>query len=51
MKAYLRIDHIDKSFTRGASTTEVLKDVSLGINVGEFVTIIGHSGCGKSSRG
>jgi nitrate/nitrite transport system ATP-binding protein len=49
MKAYLRIDHIDKSFTRGVSTTEVLKDVSLGVNLGEFVSIIGHSGCGKST--
>jgi len=46
---YLKIDHVDKSFRRGAATTEVLKDVSLVIDKGEFVSIIGHSGCGKST--
>jgi nitrate/nitrite transport system ATP-binding protein len=49
MKAYLKIDHVDKSFTRGTSITEVLKDVSLAVDHGEFVSIIGHSGCGKST--
>ena len=46
---YLKIDHVDKSFNRGSATTEVLKDVTLGIEKGEFVSIIGHSGCGKST--
>src|SRR5246500_5441263 len=46
---YLKIDHVDKSFTRGSATTEVLKDVTLGIERGEYVSIIGHSGCGKST--
>ena len=46
---YLKLDHIDKSFTRGTAVTEVLKDVTLGIEKGEFVSIIGHSGCGKST--
>ena len=49
MTAYLKLDHIDKTFTRGAATTEVLKDVCLDIERGEFVSIIGHSGCGKST--
>ena len=49
MKAYLKLDHIDKSFTRGGMITNVLKDISLVIDKGEFVSIIGHSGCGKST--
>src|ERR671914_181900 len=49
MPAYLKLDHIDKTFTRGNATTEVLKDISLTIAKGEYVSIIGHSGCGKST--
>jgi nitrate/nitrite transport system ATP-binding protein len=49
MKAYLKVDHVDKSFARGTSTTSVLKDVSLAVATGEYVSIIGHSGCGKST--
>ena len=48
-RAFLKIDHVDKSFTRGAATTEVLRDISLVIAKGEYVSIIGHSGCGKST--
>ena len=47
--AFLKIDHVDKSFSRGAGTSEVLRDVSLTIDQGEYVSIIGHSGCGKST--
>jgi nitrate/nitrite transport system ATP-binding protein len=49
MTAYLKIDHVDKSFMRGSTETEVLKDVTLGIEKGEYVSIIGHSGCGKTT--
>src|SRR6186713_3679628 len=49
MQAYLKLDHIDKTFTRGNATTEVLKDINLTIEKGEYVSIIGHSGCGKST--
>src|SRR5437870_4744327 len=49
MTAYLKIDHVDKSFHRGARESQVLKDITLGIERGEFVSIIGHSGCGKST--
>lgn len=48
-RAFLKVDGISKTFTRGAATTEVLRDVSLGIEKGEYVSIIGHSGCGKST--
>src|ERR1700753_3256834 len=49
MQAYLKLDHVDKSFSRGSATTEVLKDIHLTIDRGEYVSIIGHSGCGKST--
>ena len=49
MTAYLELDHIDKSFTRRLTVTEVLTNIRLAIDKGEFVSIIGHSGCGKST--
>ncbi len=49
MSAYLKLDHVDKTFRRGSTETNVLKDINLVINKGEFVSIIGHSGCGKST--
>jgi nitrate/nitrite transport system ATP-binding protein len=49
MTAYLKLDHVDKTFSRGAAVTEVLTDITLGIEKGEYVSIIGHSGCGKST--
>ncbi|PZO03886.1 MAG: nitrate ABC transporter ATP-binding protein [Hyphomicrobiales bacterium] len=47
--SYLKIDHVDKTFQRGATSTNVLKDISLDIVKGEYVSVIGHSGCGKST--
>ena len=47
--AYLQFDHIGKTFSRGAASTEVLRDVNMTIAQGEYVSIIGHSGCGKST--
>ena len=47
--AYLTIDRVAISFERGGATTDVLRDVSLGIEKGEYVSVIGHSGCGKST--
>src|ERR1700694_3525467 len=49
MASYLKLDTIDKTFRRGSAETEVLKDVTLVVEKGQFVTIIGHSGCGKTT--
>jgi nitrate/nitrite transport system ATP-binding protein len=49
MTAYLKLDHIGKSFVRGSLQSEVLSDVSLRVDKSEFVSIIGHSGCGKTT--
>ena len=48
-KAFLSIEHVGVTFTRGASSSEVLRDINLQVDEGEFVSIIGHSGCGKST--
>jgi nitrate/nitrite transport system ATP-binding protein len=49
MTHYLQVDHVDKTFTRGSSTTQVLTDITLTVEQGDYVSIIGHSGCGKST--
>jgi nitrate/nitrite transport system ATP-binding protein len=46
---YLKLDHISKTFARGSRATTVLVDTTLAIQKGEFVSIIGHSGCGKTT--
>ena len=46
---YLKLDHITKTFARGSQKTSVLADVTLAVDKGEFVSIIGHSGCGKTT--
>ena len=49
MKPYLKLDHISKTFTRGSLETDVLSDIDLAIDKGKFVSVIGHSGCGKTT--
>jgi nitrate/nitrite transport system ATP-binding protein len=49
MTAYLKLDHISKTFRRGSVENEVLRDINLTIDKGEIVSMIGHSGCGKST--
>jgi nitrate/nitrite transport system ATP-binding protein len=47
--AHLKIDHVEKVFTRGSLEAPVLRDITVWIDQGEYVSIIGHSGCGKST--
>ena len=45
MEPIIRFEHVSKSFGDQA----VLRDLSLDIRSGEFLTIIGRSGCGKTT--
>jgi nitrate/nitrite transport system ATP-binding protein len=49
--AFLEIDHVTKYFPSPSGTGPVciFKDVTIKIEKGEFVTTIGHSGCGKTT--
>ena len=49
MSVLLDISHMDMVFPTPKGPFTALKDVSLKINKGEFVSLIGHSGCGKST--
>src|SRR6266540_7074548 len=49
MTAYLKIDHLDKTYARGSQHTDVLRDITLTIEQGEYVSIIGRSGCGRTT--
>jgi len=46
---FLEIENVNMIFGQGAKATHVLKDVDLTVKKGEFISIIGHSGCGKST--
>jgi nitrate/nitrite transport system ATP-binding protein len=48
-KKHLNIDHITMEFPTPTGPFVALKDVDLVIDKGEFVSLIGHSGCGKST--
>lgn len=45
----IKATDITKSFTTGSIVTEVLRGVSLTVEEGEFVAILGESGSGKST--
>jgi len=47
--AMLALNNVSKSYGTGAARTNVLKDVSLAVEAGEFVAIVGFSGAGKST--
>jgi nitrate/nitrite transport system ATP-binding protein len=46
---HLNIDHVTMEFDTDSGPFTALDNISLKIDKGEFVSLIGHSGCGKST--
>jgi nitrate/nitrite transport system ATP-binding protein len=46
---FLELKNVSKGYGAGKQRTEVLSDVNLSIEEGEFVAIVGFSGSGKST--
>jgi nitrate/nitrite transport system ATP-binding protein len=51
-KPFLHVEHLTQRYPggrRGQNELVVFDDLSFGVDQGELVTMIGHSGCGKST--
>jgi nitrate/nitrite transport system ATP-binding protein len=48
-RAYLELWDLTKSYPSPQGEAVIVKDVNFKFHKGEFVTVIGHSGCGKST--
>ena len=48
-KEIIKIEDLKREFTMGSETVHALRGISFNINEGEFVTIMGSSGSGKST--
>lgn len=46
---YVQLEQVNMSFHTKKGTFNALKGINLNIKEGEFISIIGHSGCGKST--
>lgn len=49
MNKFLEIFELKKSFPKDGEEVCIVRDFSLNLQEGEFVSLIGHSGCGKST--
>lgn len=46
---YVQLENVNMSFTTKKGKFNALNNINLDIKEGEFISIIGHSGCGKST--
>src|SRR3954447_12156288 len=49
MSSYVELSNLTKIYPTPKGPAIIVKDFNLNIEKGEFVTLIGHSGCGKST--
>src|SRR5687768_17485917 len=49
MSDYLTLENVTKIYPTPSGPAVIVKDFNLAVKKGEFVSIIGHSGCGKST--
>ncbi len=49
MDRLLQIEGLEKTFRQGGNVLTVFKDLSLHVNAGEIVSLVGQSGSGKST--
>ncbi|MCG3202006.1 MAG: ABC transporter ATP-binding protein YtrE [Gammaproteobacteria bacterium] len=49
MTAVVEIEHLSKAYQRGGQVVPVLQDITLTLQIGDFVALMGPSGSGKST--
>src|SRR6185295_2971674 len=49
MSSYVELSNLTKTYPTPKGPVIIVKDFNLKIKQGEFITLIGHSGCGKST--
>lgn len=47
--SFIALDGVSKSYGQGSARTDVLRNINLHIDEGEFVAIVGYSGSGKTT--
>ena len=49
MKKFVELSQLGKTYPTPSGPAEIVRDFTLDVAEGEFVCIVGHSGCGKST--
>ena len=47
--SFLSLQNVSKGYGRNGDRAEVLQDINLEVEKGEFVAIVGYSGAGKTT--